>query len=84
MGIVATIEFGSKEGKERILFNITKAFKAIILWIVRILYSLKYFLVCPGTILIIIIYESWYDCTQALLLFTEYYLNVGFAAKAPY
>ena len=49
MGIVATIEFGSKEGKERILFNITKAFKAIILWIVRILYSLKYCLVCPGT-----------------------------------
>ena len=42
MGIVATIEFGSKEGKERILFKITKAFKAIIL------YSLKYFLVCPG------------------------------------
>ena len=37
MGVVATIEFGSKEGKERILFNITKAFKAIILWIVRIL-----------------------------------------------
>ena len=62
MGIVATIEFGSKEGKERILFNITKAFKAIILWIVRILYSLKYCLVCPGpwynTILIILIYES--------------------------
>ena len=47
MGIVATIEFGSKEGKERILFNITKAFKAIILWIVRIFYSLKYFLLCP-------------------------------------
>ena len=45
MGIVATIEFGSKEGKERILFNITKAFKAIILWVVRILYSLQYFLV---------------------------------------
>ena len=34
MGIVATIEFGSKE---RILFNTTKAFKAIILGIVRIL-----------------------------------------------
>ena len=50
MGIVATIEFGSKEGKEHILFNITKAFQAIILWIVRILYSLKYFLVCPGII----------------------------------
>ena len=46
MGIVTTIEFGSKEGKERILFNIT-----IILWIVRIFYSLKYFLVCPGIIL---------------------------------
>ena len=50
MGIVATIEFGSKEGKECLLFNITKAFKAIILWIVRILYSLKYFLDCPGII----------------------------------
>ena len=36
MGIVATIVFSSKKGKERILFNITKAFKAIILWIVRI------------------------------------------------
>ena len=48
MGIVATIEFGSKEGKERIVFNITKALKTIILWIVRILYSLKYCLVCPG------------------------------------
>ena len=51
MGIVATIEFGSIEGKERILFNITKASKAMILWIVRILYSLKYFLVCPCIIL---------------------------------
>ena len=50
MGIVATIEFGSKEEKERVLFNITKAFKAMIWWIVRILYSLKYFLVCPGII----------------------------------
>ena len=72
MGIVATIEFGSKEGKERILFNITKAFKAIILWIVRILYSLKYFLGVSwyNTILIIVIYESCYDCTQALLFFT--------------
>ena len=47
MGIVATIEFGSKEGKELTLFNITKAFKAIILWIVRISYSFKYCLVCP-------------------------------------
>ena len=50
MGIVATIQFDSKERQERILFNITKVFKAIILWIVRILYSLKYFLVCPGII----------------------------------
>ena len=33
MGTVATIEFGSKEGKELILFSITEAFKAIILWI---------------------------------------------------
>ena len=46
MGIVATLEFGSKEGKESILFNIIKALKAIILWIVRILYSLKYAVVC--------------------------------------
>ena len=50
MGFVATIEFGSKEGKERMLFNITKAFKAIILWIVRILNLLKYCLVCPDII----------------------------------
>ena len=50
MGIVATIEFGSKEEKERFLSNITKAFKAIIFWIARILYLLKYCLVCPGII----------------------------------
>ena len=37
-----------------------------------------------NTILIIVIYESRHESTYALLMFTEYFLNVGFAAKAPY
>ena len=47
MGIVAKIRFGSKEEKS---VSYLTLLKTIILWIVRILYSLKYFLVCPGII----------------------------------
>ena len=76
MDIVALIEFRNKEGKERSLFNFTKAFKAIISWIVTILNRWN------NTIIIDVIYESWYDCTQARLWFTEYCLKLDLQLKS--